>query len=80
MTAGFILKCLQKGASSAIAQEILKQGLLGLIYLEYKIPLLNCLVIFGAKNMTALDISKLAEQLDPSGSVPSIYFKVPLKT
>ena len=79
MTAGFILKCLQKGASSASAQKILNQGLLGLIYLEYKIPLLSCLVIFGAKNMTPLDISKLAQQLDPSGFVPSIYFKVPLK-
>lgn len=74
MTAGFILKCSQKGASSASAQEILNQGPLGLIYLEYKIPLLSCLVIFGAKNRTPLDTSKLTQQLEPSGSVPSIFF------
>lgn len=74
MTAAFILKCLQKGVSSASAQEILNQGPLGLIYLEYKIPLLSCLVIFGAKNRTPLDTSKLVQQLEPSGSLPSIFF------
>lgn len=55
-------------------QILLNQDLFGLIYLEYKIPLLSCLVISGTKNITTLGISKWA-QSDLFSSVPWTYLR-----
>lgn len=78
----FLWKCLQRVASSSSSQQTLpNQELLGLIYLKYEIPLLGCLVgIFGVKNMTTLEIPKLAQQLDLSSLVPWTYLRFTWKS
>lgn len=55
----FSFKVFIEESKLCYSQQILRnQDLLGLIYLEYKIPLLSCLVICGTKIMRTLGISK----------------------